>query len=376
MPAAYLGRFSWKDSKRPRERPLWAWDLRSFRPFIITAKDAAWQIGLYDAESKWIGGSPTLDVAWGYESSLPRALDSLANSPIVDGQLWTLTLVPFVAGLFVRGPDFHQQYRQRFPEGLETVAPAILRPDHSTAGRLLDFQHLLAPVMTSRWTVLHFAPSAELVTSDTGFATASTPVGESYVVPLDRCTALVITPSTSRQVLSWVDGHWVALLEHYDVADSDVPDLKRAMGAFARHAIYGPTRESVEQASQQLAAAPHVGPAMLGAEVDLGCHLYDYFRVVSALQSTPADAQSAADSIDWPAVERLWPAPVVFELLFPERTVGGVQADGHHITVDLTLGAAVRKVRRAAGDFRKGAMTLMERPFAEAAARIVPKPQR
>jgi hypothetical protein len=219
-------------------------------------------------------------------------------------------------------------------------------------------------------------PSAELVTSDIGFATASTPVGDSYVVPLDRCTALAITPSTSRQVLSWVDGHWVALLEHYDVADSDVPDLKRAMGAFARHAVYGPTRESVEQASQQLAAAPHVGAAMLGTKVDLGCHLYDYFRVVSALQSTPADAQAAADSIDWPAVECLWPAPVAFELLFPERTVGGVQADADYITVDLTLGSAVRKVRRAAGDFRKGAITLMERPFAEAAARIVPKPQR
>lgn len=45
---------------------------------------------------------------------------------------------------------------------------------------------------------------------------------------------------------------------------------------------------------------------------------------------------------------------------FPERTNGGIQRFGNgRIAEDLTLGIAVRKARRAMGDFREGARVLV-----------------
>jgi len=76
------------------------------------------------------------------------------------------------------------------------------------------------------------------------------------------------------------------------------------MSAYAEHAVYGPTKESVEDASVQLGSALRIGPSLLGGAaggIDLGCHQYDYFRILSALHSVPEDTQTAVDDINWSA---------------------------------------------------------------------------
>jgi uncharacterized protein DUF4238 len=366
VPAAYLGRFSSDESRRFRERRLWVRDRRADRVFIQPAEKIARKIAIYDVEDDSMGVGRTLDIAWGYEAGLSDSLTALVDrDSTLDGTLWATTLVPFIAGLFVRGPEFQQEYTRRFPKSLERTVPRVAHPDNATAGRLIEFQLLLAPVMTSQWSVLHFTSEVNLVTNDTGYAVASTTLGDSYVVPLDRHTALAVTWSSRKRVLSWVDEHWVAPVEHYIVADYEASDLLRAIGAFARHAVYGPTRDLVEQAAQHLGVASAIGPGLFGSPdgMDLGCHIYDYFRVLSTLQYAPTNSDTAIANIDWPAVEHSWTAPVVVEILFPERTSGGVRENGGHVTIDLAYGIAMRKERRAARDFRMGAMAIMELPF-------------
>lgn len=48
----------------------------------------------------------------------------------------------------------------------------------------------------------------------------------------------------------------------------------------------------------------------------------------------------------------------MIELLFPDRTRGGVRVEDEHVTVDLAYGVAIHKDRRRRGDFRMGALAL------------------
>jgi len=374
VPAAFLGRFSWDQSRPSRERPLWVSDDRSAVPFTSTAAKLARVAGLYDYEDARSVNRPRVDDAWGYESSLPDALDALTDAgAALDGGIWASTLVPFVGGLFVRGTGFHQQFADRFPTGIDTLLPGISVRDNATVARFLDLQFMLAPIMASRWTVHHFPTDTDLVTSDTGSA-AATICGHGYVVPVDRRTALVLTWKRRKPVLSWTGPRWVTPIQHFTTPGAEAAELRRAMGAYAEHAAYGPTKQSVEDASIQLGSAPRISLSLLGGAaggIDLGCHQYDYFRVLSALHSVPADAHAAVDDINWSAVQTTWTGPVAIELLFPERTTGGVRVQGEHVILDLAHGIKTRKARRAAGDFRTGAVSHADLPFDDRLCRFL-----
>jgi hypothetical protein len=104
---------------------------------------------------------------------------------------------------------------------------------------------------------------------------------------------------------------------------------------------------------------PDVPLPIGGAEaIDAGCHMYDYFRVLSAMTAPDAPQQGAADVIAWDRVNG-WPAPVIAEFLFPERTRGGVTVSNGRIEIDLAFGAIMRHFRRESGDFRQGAYGLL-----------------
>ena len=55
-------------------------------------------------------GFKSFEEVWGsYESLLPEAICELVGSAgSMAAELWLLALVPFVGGLFARGPDFEQ----------------------------------------------------------------------------------------------------------------------------------------------------------------------------------------------------------------------------------------------------------------------------
>jgi hypothetical protein len=305
-----------------------------------------------------MGEDFTLDVAWGYESDLPEALDALANrSAELDGGVWMRTLVPFVAALFARGPDFQLEHEKRLPPGIMQYV-GLPAADNAIAARLIDFQTLLAPVMAWRWRVHHFSESVELVTSDVCYA-GHGPRDLGYAIPIDRHTVLVVARSDSRTILRW-DGSWKTCIEHYDESDFNASGLRRSIGAFARKAVFGPSRDVVQEAALQLAQAPTIGGSLLGGiPMDLECHLYDYFRVLSTIASKPPTEQLYVKSINWQVVARSWTAPVAVQLLRPEQTRGGVMATSNDISLDLTYGLAMRNARRRAGEIGKAAYALM-----------------
>src|SRR5207245_3392251 len=103
--------------------------------------------------------------------------------------------------------------------------------------------------------------------------------------------------------------------------------------------------------------APHV-PSGSVDPIDESCHMYDYFRVVSAMKAGAAATQDDANVIRWDRVTA-WNAPVLVDSFAPERTRGGVRVLPGMIHLSLEFGAVIRRVRRLAGDPRKGIYAFM-----------------
>lgn len=210
---------------RARSRPLHVADRRATSIFVQSAENIACHPGLYDLpdpDDAWLGTHIDL---WGYEAGLPAALDQLLNRTAeLNAEPWLHNLVPFVAGLFSRGPD--------------------LNDGQNTPARVMAFQEMLAPVMVSQWTVLHYECD-QVVTSDRAIAPIETPVGPGLAIPLDRASTLLLTRRTDRRIAVHRAGRWLAEVRHHDMGIDDTAALRDALARFAMHAIFGPTQQSV-----------------------------------------------------------------------------------------------------------------------------------
>ena len=279
-------------------------------------------------------------------------------SPL-DGRMWVRTLVPFVAGVFVEA-GFQHEYPDRLPRQLDRYGAS--EPDKATSARLIDFQTLLAPVMAARWAVVHFRGADELITSDRAYALTTTPAGEhpSYAIPIDRQAVLVVTPQPCGRPLRWEEDRWVFEIEQFRVSSDEVQALNVAIAAHARQEIYGPSQHGLDDLAAHIGTASRL-TAGLFASIDPASHLYDYFRVLTAINYDPRAAAERLNTVEWNRIDvRDWTAPIVVELLFPNRTAGGVSIEGNQLQIDLAYGIEFRRKRRATGDFRMGALQLIE----------------
>lgn len=363
LPAAFLGRFSADAKKSARARPLWVRSLSAPRSHVSSASKVGGEVGLYDVDDDSLGPEKTLDSAWGYESFVPRALDALEDrDQPPDARDWLLGAVPFVAGIFARGPEFQREFAERLPAELRKNHPHFGGPDSATGARLVDLQLLLAPILAARWAVVHFPGDADLITSDRGYALTTTPAGgsPSYTIPISRHAALVVTPRDRGTPIRWSGESWVVAIEHFDADLGDAETLNEAIGAFARQAVFGSSRAAVEKAGADLGKADRLTAALF-VVLDPASHLYDYFRVLITTAEPPGPDESLTEEVDWKKISgEDWRAPVVVELLFPDRTRGGVSVRDGQISVDLTYGMEQRRDRKQIGDFRMGALSQVD----------------
>jgi|GEM_PF-5490634 len=323
-----------------RRRQVFAADKRARKVFHQVAKNIAFRKGLYDLPNP----SPDdlgyhIDL-WGYESGLTAAIDQLIDrDTLLEAKAWLNCLVPFVAGLFARGPD--------------------LNGGNNNEMRIMAFQEMLAPVMAARWTVLHY-PDGSVVTSDRAAGAIRTPVGPGLAIPLDTAHALLLTYEAERVVVRY-DDVWRPVIDHLAMESDDAVELRAAVVRFALNVVVGPTRQSVTIDPATIGTDNAAWPGVLvnPQHCDLHCHLYDYFRVQSAVRAGVGDGQKAAERIDLDAAET-WLAPLAVMLDLEERTVGGVTVnEGESIRLSMKLGLRMYEVRTAAGDWRGGAFSLI-----------------
>jgi len=127
LPASYLGGFSLQSQGKLRERPVCVLRRNDGGPFVTKAEGIGWKRGLdIEPDDPTRDGFKSFEEVWGsYESLLPEAICELVGSAgSMAAELWLLALVPFVGGLFARGPDFERRRAtatSSFSRGWHTV---------------------------------------------------------------------------------------------------------------------------------------------------------------------------------------------------------------------------------------------------------------
>ena len=108
----------------------------------------------------------SIDDNWTYfESELALAIELLSNENL-SALAWANVLVPFVASLLIRGPDFEERFRNRLPGFEEAI--------EINGARVFEYQRLLAIVSTAKWVVHRITKDPPLLTNELGYVLSKT----------------------------------------------------------------------------------------------------------------------------------------------------------------------------------------------------------
>jgi len=275
-------------------------------PFATRASNVGYRRNLYTlTASPHVGGDPDplfVDRALsGPEPRLPAAIRELieSDSRPLSAHTWAMTLVPFIAGLFVRTPEFALRFEARLkdlfgPAWRKVMAAAA--PDNTNLVRLFELQRLYAPITRQEWTVVHFDRERPLVTNDCGYAphqnSATGQLG--YVIPLRPDAALVVKRGPHQLALAWSGDEWLVRgVEHATMSAGDAHGLNEVIAGNAIAEVYGPTRASTAAVQPHLATGPSVaiGPMFLAASsAELRASEMDWFKLLTLISAPPAEA--------------------------------------------------------------------------------------
>ena len=116
LPASFIGRFSNEKKGSLRERTVWVLEKGTSRSVERKAEDIGYLFNFYLLNGTQAIPDSSIDDIWGaYEKKLNSALTALSDfrQKSIDANTWLRVLVPFVAGLFVRGPEFVDRFNER-----------------------------------------------------------------------------------------------------------------------------------------------------------------------------------------------------------------------------------------------------------------------
>jgi uncharacterized protein DUF4238 len=350
LPATFLAGFSDDQVSPRRRRRLHAAERQTGRSYLVRAERLAAINDFYllqrtarpFAQEKEDGASSTVvDDVWSrYEDRLADAIETLTTNTTgrIDARIWTRVLVPFVAGLLLRGPDFNERFAQRMQS--RSLTGGISKQDHINLARLFELQRLLAPVMTARWLVAHTDGTSPLISNDLGYAIYRDPEFEmsGMAVPLNQHAVLCLVPLRSRRILEARGFSWAALIEHRPLDPGNHRGLNDAIALAAQRFMYGATQKAVEPHLQPLSEdrkhPPE--PGQLGFAVGplAVVHEFAWHRLVSSVARAPGDARVARFELDWQAISEDWSPPVYFPANLPEFPPS-LRVDGDFIDIEL-----------------------------------------
>ncbi len=309
LPASYLALFSNDKVTLPsRERRLVVGDRNKGNIFSSAAANIGCINNLYTLQNNE-NNSQIVDQIWfEYEKELPTAVEQLIQATI-SAETWTRILIPFVACLFLRGPDFNNRFSRRLNAlGLEHNDYSV-SPDNINNARLIELQRLLAPVTAAKWAVLRFKKNNTLITNDLGYAVFLNPSTKDFgaVIPLGLNHALTISPQTKRTILRIKNGKWIPQIEYYENID-DFVGFNTAIASTAQRFIYGADDATVKQYLSAKTPPPPLEPIQLGFVDGHLARAYEFtwHRLVGVLKLPPTDRKTWEFPLDLEAVSSGW----------------------------------------------------------------------
>lgn len=312
LPAAFIARFS-ADMRKisARKKRVIVGDKKEQKCFQAPAERVGCINNLYTLADE--RSSPdVIDQTWAeYEKNLPAALDSLMNQTI-DAETWLRVLVPFVACMLVRGPDFEGRFSSRFPPYLHEKLTGLFDADHANRARLRELQLLLTGALAAKWLVLKAHGKEKIITNDLGYAPfIHPPSGErGLAIPLNQKTILAIIPRAENvPILYAKDNKWVPNIQFLDLSPGNHEGLNRTLTQTALRFTFGPDIPTVQRyvrGAPENPIAPE--PDMLGFPdtVFLRSFEFTWHRLVSAIKRPPSDSNGWDFHLDWGAIASGW----------------------------------------------------------------------
>ncbi len=319
LPASYLGGFSTQTSGRGRHRVVWVLRRGETDAAPQSAQSLARVNRLYHQTTSLLP-STDFEANWTkYERHLPQAIHQLTTGR-VGGRTWLHVLVPFVAGVLVRGPEFDARFNAFIADMQD-----VLDPDNTLFARGFELQRLLALVMVCRW-VVGESPEWEILGNDVGWIPASLPGGEQGIaLPLTSRYVLQLVFVHSRPILSWDGQAWWARVEQEQMGASAARAFNRVVTHHADRLVFGPTEAAVVRVRRELAiGGPPVNGLVASAGVDprlLVAHEFEWHRCAAAL--VRGRGYEGDFPLDFASDPELWSPPfVVLPANLPEFPTG------------------------------------------------------
>jgi len=164
--------------------------------------------------------------------------------------------VPFVVGLFVRGPEFNRRFGARLAPIIGTTSTFFTPTrvaNNTNHARLFEMQRLMFPIATAEWTVVHCTGSAIAITSDVGYCLMRHLQGGEvgYAIPL-RPDAVLVLRKGPRHLIAYSTGEsWVmGGIQHAAGAPETIGKLNTAIATTAMAEVYGPAEQVVDTSAQ------------------------------------------------------------------------------------------------------------------------------
>ncbi len=320
LPAAYLGEFSKETSLPRRNRRLVVGDKKNNAIFRARAKNIAAINNLYTLVS--VKNEPELvDEIWSdYERNLNNAIDSLVNRTL-NGSTWGRVLVPFVAAMLVRTPDFDERFSRRL--AYLGVSTDILPEDNTNFARVMDLQRLLGPIAVAKWTVFQISGSGSLLSNDIGYAPfADEPTKEIGIgIPLNKTHLLGLIPKDERVVCTVLDDEWIPNIRYITLYEDNHLQFNQAIAANADRFIFGPDESTIADClDPSIFNMDRPSPMALGflsGKMALA-HEFTWHRLVPALERNPKDSDPWDFKFDFEQLKKGWNPPTIF----PENLIG------------------------------------------------------
>jgi hypothetical protein len=284
------------------------------------------------------GDPMTLEDLWtSYERELSVAIDELLGAKITATR-WLGVLVPFVASLLVRAPEFNE----RFDERIKQMVPSDieLSADNTNFARMLEIQRLLAPVLTARWVVGEAQGAGSLITSDVGWVGFRAPQTDDIglAIPLTKRAVLQLIPARRRVVAHLERDAWVPTVEYRRLSSGSHLALNEVLAETSKRYVFGPDESTIKNHVRiRSAVVPQLEPHALGfASGPLArVHEFTWHYLVTMLARGPQDNVSVAQEIDWQAVASRWKFVVLpanpGQIMYPP----GIRRQDMTIEVDL-----------------------------------------
>lgn len=250
-----------------------------------------------------------------YEDRLSYAIKKLINGSITASE-WLRILVPFVAGLLLRGPDFDSRFTKRIDD---LNLSKYNSKDNTNYARLIELQRLIGPIAVAKWILIKVISDQPNITTDIGYAPfKNEEIGDiGMAIPLDLDHILLIVPQYERKILFLQKGIWLPIIEYFVDETNSNNKLNETMANYAQRFIYASDLGLIKKLiTYKSSMEISLEPEELGflSSLYARAHEFTWHQLVTAVEKDPSENSNSDFDIDISVLNKSWCPPLIFPM--------------------------------------------------------------